>query len=231
MRSLIIFIVSFFLMPPVYAALYDRGGGLIYDDVLDVTWLQDANYAESSGYDDDGRLTLQEAENWIGYLNTNMHLGYDDWRLPATLPVNGISYNHNITYDGSSDEGYNITSPNSEMAYTFYVELGNIGYYDTEGNGPQPGYGLSNAGHFHNLVPGIGYWSGTPYPDNWQGGDAWVFIFSTGEQGGTSQDEAYAWAVRDGDVAPVPIPSTFCLFLTGLYALIGLRKKIRGHMP
>lgn len=27
------------------AALYDRGGGLIYDSVLDVTWLQDANYA------------------------------------------------------------------------------------------------------------------------------------------------------------------------------------------
>ena len=27
------------------AALYDRGNGLIYDDVLDITWLQDANYA------------------------------------------------------------------------------------------------------------------------------------------------------------------------------------------
>ena len=30
------------------AALYDRGGGLIYDDVLDVTWLQDAAYAAST---------------------------------------------------------------------------------------------------------------------------------------------------------------------------------------
>ena len=29
----------------VNAALYDRGNGLIYDDVLDITWLQDANYA------------------------------------------------------------------------------------------------------------------------------------------------------------------------------------------
>ena len=27
------------------AALYDRGNGLIYDDILDITWLQDANYA------------------------------------------------------------------------------------------------------------------------------------------------------------------------------------------
>ncbi|MDZ7752733.1 MAG: hypothetical protein U5S82_13950 [Gammaproteobacteria bacterium] len=27
------------------ATLFDRGRGLIYDDVLDITWLQDANYA------------------------------------------------------------------------------------------------------------------------------------------------------------------------------------------
>lgn len=32
------------------AGLIDRGGGLIYDDVLDITWLQDANYALTSGY-------------------------------------------------------------------------------------------------------------------------------------------------------------------------------------
>ena len=36
------------------AALHDRGGGLVYDDVLNVTWLQDANYAQTSGYDADG---------------------------------------------------------------------------------------------------------------------------------------------------------------------------------
>ncbi|MCP4407494.1 MAG: DUF1566 domain-containing protein, partial [Gammaproteobacteria bacterium] len=34
----------------VQATLIDRGGGLIYDDVLNITWLQDANYAETSGY-------------------------------------------------------------------------------------------------------------------------------------------------------------------------------------
>ena len=31
--------------------LINRGGGLIYDTDLDVTWLQDANYAMTSGYD------------------------------------------------------------------------------------------------------------------------------------------------------------------------------------
>lgn len=39
------------------AALHDRGGGLLYDDVLNVTWLQDANYAMTSGYDADGRTS------------------------------------------------------------------------------------------------------------------------------------------------------------------------------
>ncbi|HED39985.1 MAG TPA: hypothetical protein ENJ13_06100 [Chromatiales bacterium] len=32
------------------ATLFNRGGGMIYDDVLDITWLQDANYAVTSDY-------------------------------------------------------------------------------------------------------------------------------------------------------------------------------------
>jgi hypothetical protein len=46
------------------AALHDRGGGLIYDDVLKVTWLQDANYAKTSGYDADGKMTWVNAVAW-----------------------------------------------------------------------------------------------------------------------------------------------------------------------
>jgi hypothetical protein len=34
------------------APLWDRGGGLIYDTVLNVTWLQDVNYANNQSYDD-----------------------------------------------------------------------------------------------------------------------------------------------------------------------------------
>ena len=35
---------------PVSATLIDRGNGLIYDDAQNITWLQDANYAFTSGY-------------------------------------------------------------------------------------------------------------------------------------------------------------------------------------
>lgn len=36
------------------AALIDRGGGLIYDTDLNITWLQNANYGAGSTYDDIG---------------------------------------------------------------------------------------------------------------------------------------------------------------------------------
>ena len=40
------------------STLIDRGGGLIYDTVFDITWLQDANYAKTSGPEDyNGRMT------------------------------------------------------------------------------------------------------------------------------------------------------------------------------
>ena len=39
------------------AAVIDRGTGMIYDTELGITWLQDADYAQTSGYDSDGRVT------------------------------------------------------------------------------------------------------------------------------------------------------------------------------
>jgi hypothetical protein len=46
-----------FTMSSAHAALVDRGGGMIYDDVLRITCLADASYAKTSGYDTDGKLS------------------------------------------------------------------------------------------------------------------------------------------------------------------------------
>jgi hypothetical protein len=54
------------------AALYDRGSGLIYDDALDITWIQNANYMGVT-------MTWDDAVGWAGGL---VFQGYDDWRLP-----------------------------------------------------------------------------------------------------------------------------------------------------
>ena len=35
----------------LFAASFDRGGGLIFDSDLNIIWLQDANYAKTSGYE------------------------------------------------------------------------------------------------------------------------------------------------------------------------------------
>lgn len=114
------------------AALWDRGGGLIYDDVQDITWLQDANYAKTSGYDSDGAMNMPGAEAWadgLEYYDSVRGVTWDDWRLPTT--VNGP---WEFGYDGTTTGGYNITT--SEMGYMYYVNLGNLGYYATDGTNP-----------------------------------------------------------------------------------------------
>lgn len=182
-----------------HAVLIDRGCGMIYDTVLNVTWLADANHAATSGYDADGKMDWSGAMAWAAQLS---YCGYGDWRLPAALPVNGVSYNNNLSYDGTTDVGYNITSLANELAYMFAVNLGNHSYYDTAGNGPQQGYGLANTGVFSNLHEYY-YWSGSAVP-NLQD-YSWGFSFIVGGQRMYYQpSEHYAWAVRDGDVNPGP---------------------------
>ena len=50
------------------ATLFDRGNGLIYDDVLDITWLQDADYSKTSVYSSNGMMTWYDATAWADQL-------------------------------------------------------------------------------------------------------------------------------------------------------------------
>jgi hypothetical protein len=91
----------------VHAALVDRGGGMIYDTDLNVTWLADANYSMTSGYNADGYMTWGEATTWAANLSYG---GYSDWRLPTADPACSLSYN----------------CTGSEMGHLFYNELGGV---------------------------------------------------------------------------------------------------------
>ncbi|MDY6990728.1 MAG: DUF1566 domain-containing protein [Thermodesulfobacteriota bacterium] len=178
------------------AALVDRGGGLIYDPDFDITWLQDTNYAQTSGYDSDDVMTWYEAMAWAEDLE---FAGYDDWRLPDA---------HNS--DGSGpDLGYNVTD--SELGHIYYTELGNSAY------GP-----LENTGPFQNLTTVDDYWTRTEQSVPL----VWVFDFDGGHQfylgkGATN----HAWAVRDGDSWPVPIPAAVWLLSSGLIGLVGIKRR------
>ena len=236
-----------FLLDSSYAALIDNLDGTvtqIRNDSSVLMWLKDANTAATSGYcstwgyclTSNGMMTWDQVNTWTNTLNSSNYLGYNDWRLPATLPVNGTSYNWDWSYDGSTDRGWNITSPNSEMSYMFYVELGNLGECDTFGNCSPSRQGLQNSGPFvnivninrHDLAVFDGwYWSGTnvsppPY-------DAVGFNFGIGgrQYGGYYPgDGDYGWAVRNTGTL-VPEPSTFLLVGSGLISLAGLRKKFK----
>ncbi|MBI5756213.1 MAG: DUF1566 domain-containing protein [Nitrospirae bacterium] len=242
-RVFSIFVISFILFgltATSRATLIDNSNGTItqirdnatYGDGSTLMWLKDANFASTSGYCSNsancflstGVMTWDQANDWITYLNTTDfdldsitgYANYSDWRLPQTLPVNGVSYNNNYRYDGSTDVGYNIFSPSSEMAYMYYVELENIGYCDTSGNCPQSGWGLSNTGPFDNLLSWY-YWSGTEYDSL----NSRVFVFEYGRQEKDyKESEMYAWAVR-----PVPEPGTWLLLGSGIIVMACMEKR------
>lgn len=119
------------------SALFDRGNGLIYDDILDVTWLQDANYAMTSGYDADGKMNWSEANTWVASLDIN---GITGWRLPNTNPIDNTTDDDiNGSFIGTEDRGQNVSSPGtlyegstaSEMAHLFFNTLSNLAFCDS----------------------------------------------------------------------------------------------------
>ena len=211
-----------------------------YDTVLDITWLADANYAQTSGYDSNGLMDWSTAMSWAASLDMDDIAGPDGWRLPDTSPVNGSTYNFAIATDGSTDRGYNMSAPDtvyagstgSEMAYMFYNTLGNAGTYDTSGintgcfsSGPD--YCLTNTGPILNIMNTVKYWSATENVSS-----AWNFYFGHGLQYTDLKDTNafFAWAVHDNDfgAAIVPVPAAVWLFGSGFLGLIGLSKSRSG---
>ena len=205
------------------ATLIDRGGGLIYDDVLNITWLQNANLAATntfgvSGINADGTMSWNTAQAWITAMNTAAYLGFSKWRLPTTPDKGGpFVFGWNGVQPYTYNYGYNMTT--SEMGYMFYVNLGNVGLRPTDYNGGSvpdrlPGtFGLINVGPFQNFgqpfpnTLAIPYWSGTQSVN--QPTAAWYFDFyygnlNPGDICGPLDNRFYAWAVRDGDVAATP---------------------------
>jgi hypothetical protein len=210
------------------AALIDRGGGLIYDTDLDITWLADANYAKTSGYDADGMMDWNTATTWaanLNYYDSVRKITWTDWRLPTTTDTGTPGCNY--AYSGT-DCGHNVDPASSEMAHLFYTEQGNLSPYDASGayRGGLRGvdWGLVNFGPFTNLQYDF-YWSGTeqaPGPTS-----SWIFDADGYQNGADHYNRFYALAVRPGDVAAVPEAQTYALMLAGL-GLVGWRMRRRG---
>lgn len=226
--------------PTTQAELQDRGNGLIYDTVLDITWLQDANYALTSGYDCcdiyggcDGdqycdtdescdenfhpsKMTWQQAVKWADQLN---YQGFDDWRLASMSVSAGIPTGSTSKYDivschADSEEACR----DNELGYMFRYNLGgeigdNFSVDPDEPNYDDPIIGVDGVALYHIQY---GHWSNTAYLEYIE---AFPFFFAGGGFFDAGQTTRWAaWAVRDGDVGDMHcmIPDD----LTGLTATV-----------
>jgi hypothetical protein len=232
------------------AALHDRGGGLIYDDVLNVTWLQNANYGAGSSYDNgsnttDGLMKWGNAVAWADTLvfhDSVRNVDYSDWRLPTMVDTGTPGLNW---ANSGTDTGYNVQTVSggtvySELAHMYFNNLGLTSRYSPAGD-YQPDFGIfgngttngvdlnspaqNDVGLIQNLGPFL-FWTGLEYAPN--SNAAWVFRSDYGIQNAYYKNEnhGYAWAVRDGDVAAVPEADTWAMLLAGL-GLVGVATRRR----
>ncbi len=198
--------VLFFLALNANAALIDRGNGLIYDEDLDITWLQDANYSKTSGYDGDGLMDYNQATLWVNLLE---YRNFTNWRLP--------------TSDINCDSLSNCST--GEMNHLFYIELGGSSYTSIL-DSSDPDLLLFSNIQTNNLY----YWSRTissSYTPPFTGASGVVvFNFETGSMRADDDGQFYySWAVHDGDIGAVPIPAAAWLFSSGLLGLVGMARR------
>lgn len=203
--------ISALLSGTAQASLIDRGNGLIYDSDLNITWLQNANLAQTSAYDADGRMTWADAKAWAAQLS---FAGFNDWRLPA-LTSNTVCVGSDCS--------------NSELAHLFYGELGGQAEADLNSH-HNAAFAL-----FSNVQSSV-YWLQDDLVIAPGVALGWGFVNGEGVLSGyqnlyNQSSQFHAWAVHAGDIGgelnsqPVPLPAAGWLFVAGLSALIGTRRR------
>ena len=199
------------------ALLIDRGNGLIYDNVLNITWLQDANYAQTSGFDTDGMMNWANANAWAANL---VYQGFSDWRLASMSVAGGLPTGAAASVVDCST-ATEVACRDNEYGYMFYQNLNGAA-----GNN-KTGSQLGDGGVTLNNIQFV-YWSGTEFAPN--AVFAWDFFFLNGDQRSDNKFfSLFGWAVRPGDslATTVPEPASILLLGAGLSALLGVRRLRR----
>lgn len=156
--------------------------------------------------------------------------------MPEVKPISGGDFTYSPAFrhttDGSDDQGLNITSTQSELAYNFNVNLNNPNYRLPDGSQNPNWTGIANPefedstnnvlDSFINLQS-YGYWSGLD--TNYIPGGAWYLSTYSGAQDISLKTSYYSvWAVRSGDSITIPEPNTITLLIIGVFGFIFHRK-------
>ncbi|MEO8627355.1 MAG: hypothetical protein ABI612_04545, partial [Betaproteobacteria bacterium] len=148
---------------------------------------RNASLAGSAG------LNWADAHAWAANL---AYAGYDDWRLPYASVSGGAGP---LGMDVRCDLYSEVACLDNEMGYMYYYNLAGRLLQDKTGN--QTAVGRQHIIGIHRI-----YWTDSPFVPF----GSWFFSFESGGQnvGNANFSEWSAWAVRPGDSAYVPEPST-----------------------
>lgn len=179
-KTLLVFalIASSVVTGNAHASLVDRGNGMIYDDLNNVTWTVNANI--------NGLMNWTDANAWAANL---VYGGYSNWVLP-TISQLVTQFRTNL----GEETGSSITNSHNTN-YNLFNNLQNYVFWEGSESSPGSSY-------------------------------AWTFDAHNGDQYNLNKDnQFYAWAVRSGDVAAIPVPGAIWLFGSGLLGLFGINRR------
>jgi hypothetical protein len=192
----------------VQAALSEPVDGMVYDDVLDLCWLQDANAS--------GRADWADTVAWAEGLEVG---GHTDWRLAQ---MSSSSSTDSITVcDGSNEEACRTSG--NELGYNLYHNLGGPGTGDRE---PFTGIGR----YYWSGTEDPPTNPGDPALS------AWVLDASNGNHLSYGKRSVIrGWAVRDGQCRaapvappePIPAAGAWGLGVLGLLLMLLARARLR----
>ena len=182
------------VLPPLELRL---NGKAVYDPVANLTWLQDANYAKTSGWE---VTNWAQAKTLVGNLDID---GVTGWRLPG----------------GPMVFGYNQTA--SEMGNLFYNVLGGtwggqIAFYHNAN------FDLFQNIDFHVYWSGVETNATVGPPAAWA-----FRMYDGLQEGIDTSSAWFVWPVHDGDVgaSPVPLPATLFLLAPALGGISFVRRR------
>lgn len=178
------------------ALLPSSDGKTVYDTVLHVTWLANANLAATQTFGvpnvtPGGSMDYPTALAFVTAMNAANYLGHTNWQLPATPPVDPT-----CGAVGPNGGSFGKGCTGSTLGSLFYQSLG-LQFPNTAVPIPS-----SATGPFLNFQPYL-YWSASAATDSSQG---WrTFSFNTGWEGSNVENHyMYVIPAIPGNVSGSP---------------------------